>query len=160
MGDKMASDIWPEKWMVKHINWVELQVAHVTLQHFVGQVQGWAKSNRTIQPWYNPAGWDSSSDPEVVAEITSRGRRESAQRVHNARLAHFWRWYAARRLDPYSAPLYQIAKFLSDQSKMRNLVIGYCTLLVQSIMVLGMAPLDLQPSGSAHTHHGQSWPEN
>ena len=42
----------PKNWMVKHINWVELQAARVTLQHFVGQFQGWAKSNRTIQPWY------------------------------------------------------------------------------------------------------------
>ena len=129
----MASDIWLEKWMVKHINWVELQAAQVTLQHFVGQVQGWAKSNRQFNHGilYNPAGWDSSPDPEVVADIASRGRRESAQRVHNARLAHFWRWYVARGLDPYSAPVYQLAKFLSDQSKMCNPVMGYCTSIRQ-----------------------------
>ena len=120
--------------MVKHINGVELHEARVTLKHL------WNKSragqsligqfNHGIL--YNPAGWDSSPDPEVVADIASRGRRESAIRVHNARLAHFWRWYAARGLDPYSAPVYQIAKFLSDLGKMCNPVMGYCTSIICS----------------------------
>ena len=79
----------------------------------------------------NQAGQDSSPDPKAVADIASRGRRESAQRVHNARLAHFWRWCAARDLDPDSAPVYQIAEFLSDLGKMCDPVqsLAYATIM-------------------------------
>ena len=67
----------------------------------------------------------------MVANIASSGRRESTQRVHNARLAYFWRWCAARGLDPYSAPVCQIAEFLSDLGKMCDslLSLAYATIM-------------------------------
>ena len=52
-----------------------------------------------------------------VADTASKGRRESTRRVYNARIRHFSNWCAPRSVDPYSAPVTEIADFLSDLAK-------------------------------------------
>ena len=72
---------------------------------------------------------------EAVAKLASCGKRPSTYRVYDSRLAHYSRWCTTRSLDPNSAPVQQIAEFLSDLAKMTepghslsyNTIVGYRT---------------------------------
>ena len=55
---------------------------------------------------------------EKVADTAAKGHRESTRRVYGARASHFARWCAARAVDPFTAPVTEVAEFLTDLSKM------------------------------------------
>ena len=55
---------------------------------------------------------------EKVADTAAKGRRGSTRRVYGARASHFARWCAARAVDPYNAPVTEIAEFLMDLAKL------------------------------------------
>ena len=72
---------------------------------------------------------------EKVADTAAKGHRESTRRVYGARASHFARWCAARAVDPYTAPVTEVADFLTDLSKMphegkpmaHSTIVGYRT---------------------------------
>ena len=72
-----------------------------------------------------------------VADTASKGRCESTRRVYNARIRHFSNWCAPRAVDPYSAPVTEIADFLSDLAKStprgklmaHSTIVGYRTVI-------------------------------
>ena len=72
---------------------------------------------------------------EKVASTAAKGHCESTRRVYGARASHFARWCAARAVDPYTAPVTEVADFLTDMSKMphkwkpmaHSTIVGYRT---------------------------------
>ena len=55
---------------------------------------------------------------EKVADTAAKGRPESTRRIYGDRASHFARWCAARAVDPYNAPVTEVADFLTDLAKM------------------------------------------
>ena len=72
---------------------------------------------------------------EKVADTAAKGRRESTRRIYGARASHFARWCAAQAVDPYNAPVTEVADFLTDLAKMphkgkpmaHSTIVGYRT---------------------------------
>ena len=72
---------------------------------------------------------------EKVADTAAKGRRESTRRIYGARASHFARWCAARAVDPYNAPVTEVADLLTDLAKLphkgkpmaHSTIVGYRT---------------------------------
>ena len=55
---------------------------------------------------------------EKVADTAAKGRRESTRRIYGEHASHFARWCAVRAVDPFNAPVTEIADFLTDPAKL------------------------------------------